>query len=230
MNLGNIIKPVVKKPASLSEWLDTATQGLAAPGRERVTQEIEAHFAEAVEAHVTQGQPEQTAHAIALEELGDPDVSAKSFRKRHLTLEEARRLVDFRSRNDTKTALATNFFFGLFVIYLAAGQDKPPRYTSLFCILVFLGLIVCPLLVFCLLRLPAIKSNLYSLVWVDLVQRALLGFAGVLLFAFMMPLLRHTGWAGLCVGQFVVAGIFAFKIRKKIRKNENPTAGNSRLA
>jgi hypothetical protein len=80
MNLG---KP--KKPSSLSEWLETATKGLAAPGRERITQEIKAHFAEAVEDHLAQGESETDAQTKALAEMGAPQVAALKFKEQYLT-------------------------------------------------------------------------------------------------------------------------------------------------
>ena len=74
---------------SLSEWLETATKGLVAPARERIQTEIEAHYTEAVAAHVADGMRPAAAEMLALEDLGDARKAGKEFRKRHLTQEEA---------------------------------------------------------------------------------------------------------------------------------------------
>ncbi len=72
----------------LTAWIVLATDGLVAPARERIKQEIEAHYADAVARHVTGGLPRAMAEARALDELGDIDVAAKGFRKRYLTEKE----------------------------------------------------------------------------------------------------------------------------------------------
>src|SRR6266404_2508067 len=76
------------KLENLSDWLAIATKGLAQAGKQRITQEIEAHFADAVEARVSQGKPEQVAKANALAELGNPTTAGKRFRKKHFTEKE----------------------------------------------------------------------------------------------------------------------------------------------
>lgn len=72
----------------LTAWIVLATDGLVAPARERIKQEIEAHYADAVARHMTEGLPRATAEAQALDELGDINVAAKGFRKRYLTEKE----------------------------------------------------------------------------------------------------------------------------------------------
>src|SRR6185312_7693119 len=85
------------KIGSLSKWIEVATAKLAAPGRERIAREIEAHFAEAVEARVAQGEPKQSAEARALTDLGDPAVAAKRFRRSHFTILEAKCMANIRN-------------------------------------------------------------------------------------------------------------------------------------
>jgi hypothetical protein len=75
---------------SLAEWVVVATFGLADSARERIKLEIEAHHAEAAKALVQAGASQENAEASALLELGDPKAAAKSFRQRHLTVEEER--------------------------------------------------------------------------------------------------------------------------------------------
>jgi hypothetical protein len=74
---------------SLPEWLTTATENLSAPAKERIKQEIESHFEQAMESHCAEGLTEPQAQARALTELGDAKAAAKSFRKSHLTAAEA---------------------------------------------------------------------------------------------------------------------------------------------
>ena len=78
-----------QKAHDLRAWLRIATMGLAAPAKERIRLEVEAHHAEAVAAHLHEGLSEPDAHSAALTELGDPDEAANCFRKQHLTAREA---------------------------------------------------------------------------------------------------------------------------------------------
>ena len=77
---------------SLAEWLEQATNGLVAPARERIKLEIEAHYAEAVEARLAEGMNLESAEPAALEELGDVRAAAKAFRKQHVTGRDAAEL------------------------------------------------------------------------------------------------------------------------------------------
>jgi hypothetical protein len=70
---------------SLSEWLQIATRELTVASKERIRPEIEAHYAEAIEAHRRSDLSEWEAQKAALAELGDPHAAGKRFRKRHLT-------------------------------------------------------------------------------------------------------------------------------------------------
>jgi len=78
-----------RQPQNLAEWLEIATKRLAAPAKERIRTEIEAHHAEAVEEHLARGLSESAAQVAALVELGDARVVGRHFRKRHLTEREA---------------------------------------------------------------------------------------------------------------------------------------------
>jgi hypothetical protein len=78
----------------LAAWLVLATFGLVPPARERIKREIEAHFADAVVAHVAEGLSQESAETMALEELGDIHSAAKAFQKKHITEEEEKWLHD----------------------------------------------------------------------------------------------------------------------------------------
>jgi hypothetical protein len=77
------------EPKNLAEWLETATEGIAPAGKERITREIGAHYTDAVAALRDKGESEEVAQARALEVLGDPTQALKRFRKNFITdLEE----------------------------------------------------------------------------------------------------------------------------------------------
>ncbi|HEV7924925.1 MAG TPA: hypothetical protein VGR14_06195 [Verrucomicrobiae bacterium] len=74
----------------LAGWLEIATDDLEAPAKQRIVREIEAHYAEAVSAHLAAGETEHSAQSTALAELGDPRVATVNFQKRYLTVSEAK--------------------------------------------------------------------------------------------------------------------------------------------
>jgi len=78
------------KTRGLAGWLELATDKLEAPARQRIAHEIGAHYAEAVGTHMADGEPDLSAQAVALAELGDPQVAALNFQKSHLTESEAK--------------------------------------------------------------------------------------------------------------------------------------------
>jgi hypothetical protein len=74
----------------LAGWLEIATDSLEEPAQQRIANEIGAHYAEAVSAHITAGAPGQSAQASALAELGDPVAAALNFKKSHLSEVQAK--------------------------------------------------------------------------------------------------------------------------------------------
>src|SRR5690242_7486106 len=79
-------------PKNLTEWIEIATCGLIVPAKERIRQEVEAHFADAVSRGQIDGLTIADAQAAALLELGEPADAVKEFRKKHLTEAEVKRL------------------------------------------------------------------------------------------------------------------------------------------
>jgi hypothetical protein len=77
----------------LSAWLKVATDRLCDSAKARITLEIEAHFNEAVEAHIADGKPPVEAQAQALAELGNPEKAGRRFRKKHLTEKEVKKIL-----------------------------------------------------------------------------------------------------------------------------------------
>ncbi len=78
----------VEKPRSLSTWLDLATRDLVPAAQARVRPEIEAHYAEAVQAHQVNGASGAEAQAAALADLGDAAAAARRFGRQHLTKDD----------------------------------------------------------------------------------------------------------------------------------------------
>src|ERR1700723_578386 len=64
--------------------------GSASPAAHRKRNRV--HYAEAVSAHLAEGEPELAAQSTALAELGDPQAAAVNFQKSHLTESEAKSL------------------------------------------------------------------------------------------------------------------------------------------
>jgi hypothetical protein len=95
----------------LAAWIVLATFGLVAPARERIKQEIEAHFADAVVAHTVEGLSQDAAEAKALDELGDIHSAAKAFQKKHLTEEEEKWLQDLQTEDHSRSHSRRNRYF-----------------------------------------------------------------------------------------------------------------------
>jgi hypothetical protein len=74
----------------LAGWLEIATDGLEASAKQRIANEIEVHYSEAVKDQMAAGEPELSAQTTALLQLGDPQAAALNFQKSHLTESEAR--------------------------------------------------------------------------------------------------------------------------------------------
>jgi len=86
------------KTRGLAGWLEIATDDLAQSANERITREIEPHFADSVEVHLKEGKSDEAARAAALAQLGDPTKAAADFRKKHLTEDEDKLLQSLARR------------------------------------------------------------------------------------------------------------------------------------
>jgi len=74
-----------RKPQTISEWLEVVMWNLVPSAQARVRPEIEAHYAEAAQMHLSRGASEVEATAAALTDLGDAQAAAKRFRQEYLT-------------------------------------------------------------------------------------------------------------------------------------------------
>jgi len=82
------------KPGGLSIWIRTASHGLCAQAKERVSKEIRAHHAEAFAELCDTGLSPEAAYALAVEGLGDATAANKAFRKTYLTTWQQAWLAD----------------------------------------------------------------------------------------------------------------------------------------
>jgi hypothetical protein len=122
-----------RQAQTLSEWLEVATRKLVAPARERIRVEIEAHYAEAVEALLESGLSEAAATAKAVAELGTARAAAKRFRKEHLT-EWEEQLLEWTVIKQTRNAFylaACYLTFAVQIVMLRPGGLCTTAFRSL---------------------------------------------------------------------------------------------------
>jgi len=146
---------------TLSDWLRIAAWRLADSARERIRVEIEAHYAQSVEAHRENGMSETAAHAAALAELGDPEAAAKRFRKQHLTEREEKRLKSADEQGRSIWFLLLNYsLFWLFT----SSYVLPKVFTHLKCPWYYFALqsvsfIIIPTTCFVVARCSKVRPN-----------------------------------------------------------------------
>jgi hypothetical protein len=209
------------KPSDLAQWLETATEGIASSGKERIRREIEAHYAEAVEAHLAKGEAEPVAQANALGELGNARTAGRRFRRRHLTEREERRLLWFQYFAASGVWLAVLLFFssGLMALILV---DRP-RHTLIYCVLNLLLGFAFPCFAFWKMKQPESKLNLYSAAALELSYLALITISYVLLAGF-----SPFGYMwSIYLLMWIPRLFLSFQTWKKLRKNENAAFGDT---
>ena len=214
------------EPKDLVEWLDIATKGIASAGKERITREIEVHFAEAVEGHLAKGETEEVAQARAIIALGDPTVAAKRFRRSCLTEEERQLVSKLLLRTGKMSKLLYNFiaiafFLGLMVF---TGFWKP----SLVFDVVLLLLFALPIVSFVISRRYGVKSKARLLIFVELAHGLLCALA-IILFGGEAPHEALTTFAGVVVG-IIIACRPLLRILNKGRKLFNDIGDTQGLA
>jgi hypothetical protein len=223
---GNVMKSSDYRVASLAEWLEIATEGLAVPGRQRVRREIGSHFAQAVKAHMAEGESEPVAEINALEELGDAKTARRNFRKRHLTNEEQQQLATLRGMARSKFVLAANLIIGFALLFDLLWTNS--KDGLLFGVPIFLGFIALPIYAFRKLRQPGNASKLSSMLAIQFfaVSPAMSVIASSADINANGPL---TVWLRLPLDCMLLAwlasGFLAFQAWRKIRKYENPAIG-----
>ena len=68
----------------LVRWLNTATRGLPAETKAQIRGEIEAHYQDALQAHLAGGKSMEVARRAALADLGQADETGCDLREIHL--------------------------------------------------------------------------------------------------------------------------------------------------
>lgn len=148
---------------TLSEWLEIATRKLTDASKERIRVEIEAHYAEAVNAHGDKGLSEADAQTKALAELGDAKVASRRFRKQHLTQQEDQWL-----KYSEKWGRSIFWLVLSYVMFVLFAFDQRPlpqnalihyRHQSLGLGVEFLILVALPTIRFAIARLSKTKPN-----------------------------------------------------------------------
>lgn len=152
---------------TLSEWLEIATRKLTDASKERIRVEIEAHYAEAVEAHREGGLSEADAQSKALRELGDARAAARRFRKQHLTERENEwlKFSDKWGRSIFWLILSYFTFVGFAVDQLPMRRNAliHYRHQALGLGLEFLVMVAVPTIRIALARLGSSKPNRHLL-------------------------------------------------------------------
>jgi hypothetical protein len=202
------------EPKNLQEWLDIATKGIAAAGKERITREIMVHYAEAVGAHLAQGEPEPVAQAKAKVELGDPVAAAKRFRHSCLTEEERQFLLKLLAKTGKMRVLLFNLlapviFFG-FMFF--TSHWRPSLVLGILLLLLY----ALPIVSFISSRRNSTRSKARLLLIIDIAMDMLVAL-GVTFFVVG----ALNGSVSVCVG--VAGGVIAccipkFRILNKGRK------------
>jgi len=102
---------------SPARWLEFATKGICQEGKERIRDEISAHYEDSLHDALQQGVTQIAAHIAAMESLGDPNKAAKGFRRSYLTEKEAEWL------GQAKAPMSGRFSVGVywFVLYCGFG-------------------------------------------------------------------------------------------------------------
>jgi hypothetical protein len=146
----------------LAGWLEIATADLEASAKQRITQEIEAHYGEALKSHVEAGEHEYSAQDSALADLGDPRVAATNFKKTYLTGSEAEWLQAWERSARTPLFSASMLWWNIMALGALALLYPPSpwyvnsRYLALMALLTFAVYRLIPRL-FCASIAPRIK-------------------------------------------------------------------------
>jgi len=108
----------------LPEWLEVATKDLSITAKGRIRIEIKSHFADAVEAYLSEGATEAQARVFALADLGDAQAAAKRFRRSHLTEAESRLLEKTWRANRSFWTLGFQYGFAMLMLFLLGCSVK----------------------------------------------------------------------------------------------------------
>ncbi len=77
------------KSQTIDAWLATATRGLCDDAKERITEEVTAHYVDTLRAEIAKGEDAYEAVLVAERSLGNARAAHRQFRWRHLTKHES---------------------------------------------------------------------------------------------------------------------------------------------
>ncbi len=163
-----------RRPAeTLEEWLRIAVKGLESSAQERIRDEIEAHYADAVQAYVESGRPAAEAHAVALEDLGRAQAAGRRFARQHLTTMDARRIsATIKAARSLRRAVVASVLLGImFIARILADEDSRlafrPQAMAAFILFQFLGVVFVTLAAHTLARRKLTPEILCQLLWLE---------------------------------------------------------------
>jgi hypothetical protein len=149
----------------LSAWLKVATDRLCDSAKSRITLEIEAHFNEAVQAHLADGRSLIDAQGNALDELGDPKRASRRFLKKHVTQSQLEKLKEWEKAVQKQPSKLVSFVLSLLIIVaLACHHDHDSNLQFSF---IWLLCVLIPWARYLLQRIFPARSTLQSLILVS---------------------------------------------------------------
>jgi hypothetical protein len=211
--------PETTRAQSLTEWLEIATAQVIAPAKERIFLEIEAHFADGVEAHRRAGCSEPDAQLAAVAELGDACQAARRFRRQYLTEKEKDRARQI-SKNSANRALflaayaADIFLYSLYLDFRAQDHTSMVLTNVAFCVGIALQTIG-----FFVARRNSSKPDHRLLIFIHM----LLDCYGTFLVILVWPWAWGGGWGlrlALSIGQ-TVGSIRDLRLWLKLEHNDD---------
>ena len=217
------MNPFAKQPVKgLYHWLEIATERLAAPAKERVRGEIEAHYAEAVAVHVAEGLTESDAKMAAIAELGDAKVAARRFRREHLTERQAGMVEEaLKSARSGSSLLFNYMMFGAlsFPYWILRVQGRLPA----FCMAIaFLTLVILSTFAFLAMKRKGARPSGFLLYCWSSLGIGVWGFSGTVISAYMpdAPVWAHA-YVIPCLLLFFVLVLSYLRIWYKLRNNKD---------
>jgi hypothetical protein len=203
------------KARNVSEWVEAATRKIAAPANERIRREIEAHYAEAVVAHLDGGLSEGEANAAALAELGDARQAARRFRRQHLTVWEATALEvnDKFAKSKVRLGMYCLLFAKMAFDYAIGFRHFP--YPTASIIALFLFLVALPTTAFILSK----RRDGFRNGWFSALIRSTNGFRFGVYFLLAFTVYRSTmgDWGNLACRLLLGFYLFsALRLAKKL--------------
>lgn len=210
---------------STNLWVEVAARKLAQYAKERILDEIKAHYRDAFEEEIRNGHKSIAAHREALKRLGNPKAAGKVFRKTYLSIAEERRFTRFLHPESVR---GYELLVWLFVcIWLVSILVSGPfslgtlAYAAL-TLLSFIGRFIVP---------PLVRARNGRRAFVWQIASFLLMLPIFLGYYFSgYELLLHPALLGFAVGasvafMSVITYLYSFLIRKQLPESQSDLGG-----